>query len=98
MFDIMKGDRNMPILARFEGITINMYWEAGGKHKVPHLHSKYAGKEAVYTINGRCIAGKLPANKDTLIRAWIQLRQKELIKAAVAMQNNQNPGKIAPLK
>lgn len=88
----------MPTLARFEGITIVMQWEEGGKHKLPHLHAKYSGKTAVYTLTGRCLEGTLPANKDALVRAWIQLRREELKEAAAAVKKNQHPRKIAPLK
>lgn len=31
----------MPEIARFFGIIIRMYAEAGGKHHRPHLHAYY---------------------------------------------------------
>ncbi len=37
----------MPKISEFFGITILMYWIDTQKHKKPHFHVRYSGKEAV---------------------------------------------------
>ena len=42
----------MPILSRFYGIVIRMYFYDDKQHHEPHVHAEYAGEQAVF---GKCV-------------------------------------------
>ena len=53
----------MPELARFFGIRIRMYAEAGRPHHRPHFHAYYQEEVAIYSIDSiDLIAGSLVGN------------------------------------
>ncbi|MEK7790766.1 MAG: DUF4160 domain-containing protein [Deltaproteobacteria bacterium] len=68
----------MPRISEFFGIIIYMYWFDIQKHKAPHIHARYAGKEAIFDLFGNCIEGELGKRGEKLIKDWCQERQKEL--------------------
>ena len=47
----------MPIISRFLGIIITMYWE---DHAPPHFHAKYGGYEITVDIKSGVVEGKFP--------------------------------------
>lgn len=64
----------------FYGLIVSMYYLDTKKHKLPHIHVKYAEKEAVYQIpEGTLLEGTIPANKDRLIVAWIEIHKEDLM-------------------
>ncbi len=66
----------MPVVSRFFGIIIALYWE---DHRPPHFHAKYGGDEAVIDIRtGDVLHGSLPQRALSLVNEWRQLRVKEL--------------------
>ncbi len=61
-------------LARFYGIIIRMFVEAGEPHKRPRFHAYYAGDVAVYGLSPvELIAGGLPRKQARLVEAWAEL-------------------------
>ena len=70
----------LPAISTFFGIIIYMYKETGNKHHLPHIHAKYAGQEAVFSLDGEIMEGdgNLPAKKVSLIRAWLIIHKEEL--------------------
>ncbi len=57
-----------------------MYYFDAKQHKLPHIHAKYQGKEAIFAIpDGEIIEGNIPSNKQKLIEAWIEIHKDELI-------------------
>ncbi len=40
----------MAIISMFYGIIVSMYYFDNKKHHTPHIHLKYQGEEAVFTI------------------------------------------------
>jgi hypothetical protein len=40
----------MAIVAMFYGIIVSMYFFDSRRHKLPHMHVKYQGEEAVLSI------------------------------------------------
>lgn len=61
----------------FYGLIISMYYLDAKQHKLPHIHVKYGEMEAVYQIpNGTFLEGYIPANKEKLIQAWIEITQR----------------------
>src|ERR1051326_4365827 len=88
----------MPELARFFGIIIRMYVEAGAPHHTPHFHAYYAGKVAVYQIQPvELISGALPRRQTRLVEAWAELHETELLAAWRRLQDGQLPRPIPPL-
>ncbi len=70
--------RTMPIISRFYGISILMFFK---EHNPPHFHAKYSGKIAVFNIRTHEImAGDLPTQAKKLIRTWAKLHEDDLIK------------------
>ena len=60
----------MPILARFYGIVIRMYYYDDKQHHEPHVHAEIAGEQAVFGIgDGEVLAGRLPSGKARLVKA-----------------------------
>jgi len=67
----------MPIISRFFGIIIAIYWN---DHSPPHFHAKYSGDEAVIDIDtGEVIKGALSKRVLSLVEEWRQLHRQELI-------------------
>jgi len=60
------------IISMFHGIIISMYYFDNKQHKVPHIHVKYQGEEAVFSIpDGEILEGSMKTNKRKLVEAWI---------------------------
>lgn len=89
----------MPEIARFFGIIIRMFAEAGGPHSRPHLHAYYQNDIAIFTIDSiDKIAGSLPRQQQRLVEAWAELHQDELLANWRLLQAGQPPSKIEPLR
>ncbi len=85
----------MPEISRFFGIVIRMYFD---DHNPPHFHAEYGADQAVIEIDSLAlIAGRLPARALGLVMEWAALHQAELRACWQKAQNQQAPGKIAPL-
>jgi hypothetical protein len=70
----------MPTISMFYGLIIRMYYFDTQRHKLPHIHVLYQGREAVFDIaTGHLIEGKIPRTKARLIPAWIEIHQEELL-------------------
>ena len=70
----------MPVISLFQGLIIYMYYLDNKQHKLPHIHVKYNDENAVYSIpEGNLLEGSLPAAKEKLIVAWIELRSEDLM-------------------
>ncbi|MEP6683806.1 MAG: DUF4160 domain-containing protein [Parafilimonas sp.] len=70
----------MPVISMFYGLIVTMYFLDTKQHKLPHIHVKYNEFEAVYEIpDGNLLEGKLPSNKEKLVKAWIEIHHDELM-------------------
>lgn len=88
----------MPELARFFGIIIRMYAEAGGPHHRPHFHAYYQEEVAIYAIDSiDLIAGSLPRPQQRLVEAWAEIHREELLASWDLLQQGRSPDKIEPL-
>ena len=84
----------MPILSRFYGIVIRMYFQRA-EHNPPHIHALYGDDVAEIAIRtGEIIEGSLPPKALTMVREWIELNQKDLLH----MWETQEFKKISPLE
>jgi hypothetical protein len=68
----------MPVITRFYGILIKMYFK---EHGVPHFHAVYAEFNGVFDIRTlEMIERDLPRRAQKLIRDWAKPYQEELLK------------------
>lgn len=67
----------MPIIAIFNGIIIQMFFEDHGPLPV---HASYSGAKALVRISdGEIIRGTLPTKQAKLVQGWVKLRPAELM-------------------
>lgn len=68
----------MPVIARFYGILIKMYFR---EHGVPHFHAIYGEYNGVFDIETlEMIEGDLPRRAHKMIREWAQTYQSDLLR------------------
>ena len=84
----------MPVISRFYGIVIAMYFN---DHNPPHFHAKYAGYEALYNFDGMMFEGEVPKRANQLIRDWIELHKQELADNWERARSGEQLNYIAPL-
>ncbi len=69
----------MPVLSRFYGIIIRMYF-LQKEHNPPHIHAIYGDDVAAITISdGKVIEGALPNKALEMVREWISIHKEELL-------------------
>jgi hypothetical protein len=89
----------MPSISMFFGIVIYMYFKDNRQHNKPHIHARYQGNEAVFTIpDGELLEGNIPNSKVRLVQAWIELHKDELIANWELTLLGEQPYKIDPLR
>ncbi len=80
----------MPIIARFYGIIIKMYFK---DHGVAHFHAVYGEFNGVFAVEPlEMIEGDLPDRAERLVKEWAQLYQRELLEIWRTQQFRQLPG------
>lgn len=95
----LKRMEPLPELARFFGIIIRMYAEAGAPHHRPHFHAYYQGEVAIYSIDSiELIAGSLPRAQQRLVEAWTEIHREELVANWHRLQEGHTPDRIEPLQ
>jgi hypothetical protein len=83
----------------FYGIVIYMYFKNNRQHNKPHIHARYQGDEAVFTIpDGELLEGNIPNSKMRLVQAWIELHKDELVANWELTVSGEQPYKIDPLR
>ncbi len=89
----------MPVISLFYGLIISMYYLDNKQHNLPHIHVKYNEFEAVFSIpDGELLDGKLPTNKIKLVKAWIEIRQEDLMADWSLAIKGEPVFKIEPLR
>ena len=69
----------MPVLSRFNGIIIRMYFQQA-EHNPPHIHAIYGEDVAAIDINTmEVIEGYLPTKPLGKVREWIDYYRADLI-------------------
>ena len=69
----------MPVLSRFYGIIIRMYF-LQKEHNPPHIHAIYGENVAAITIaDGKVLEGELPAKALEMVREWLSEHREELL-------------------
>ncbi len=89
----------MPAVSMFYGIIVYIYFMDNKQHRLPHLHAKYQGHEAIVSIpEGDVLDGGLPRSKMRLLLAWIELHRDELQADWELAVAGESPFKIEPLR
>ncbi len=84
----------MPIIARFYGLIIKMYFQQR-EHNPPHFHviyGEYMGAIDIQTLS--MLEGDLPPKALALVQEWAESYQKELLH----IWNTQEFVKLPPLE
>jgi hypothetical protein len=67
---------DMPVIARFYGILIKMYFR---EHGVPHFHAIYGEFNGVFAVDTlEMIEGDLPGRAQKLVLEWAERHRDEL--------------------
>jgi len=85
----------MPVISRFLGIIIAMYWD---DHFPPHFHAKYGEFEITLNILTGVIEGKFPKRALRHVIEWYELHKDELMEDWELCQNKEMPRQIEPLE
>jgi len=89
----------MPELASFYGIKVMMYTLDNKRHHLPHIHARYQGEKAVFSIpEGELLAGSLPSKKVRMVQTWIDIHTDELMECWDLAVNGIDPPNIEPLR
>ena len=68
----------MPVLSRFYGIIIRMYF-LQSEHNPPHIHAIYNDDvAAIDFMTGKVLEGHLPGKALTMVQEWIELNREAL--------------------
>ena len=69
----------MPVLSRFYGIVIRMYY-VQSEHNPPHIHALYGDDMAAISIQTKEVMdGCLPPKALSMVQEWITIHQKDLL-------------------
>ncbi len=68
----------MPVITRFYGIIIKMYFN---DHTPPHFHAIYNEYNGIFDLNSlELIEGDLPSKAVSLVKEWAEEYKEELLK------------------
>ena len=69
----------MPVLSRFYGIIIRMYFQQA-EHNPPHIHALYGEDMAAIDIQtGAVLEGHLPPKALAMVREWSAIHKDDLL-------------------
>ena len=89
----------MPTISMFYGIVICIYSFDNERHKLPHIHAKYQGKDASFSIlDGTVLAGDLPVSRVRLVQAWIEIHRESLLANWELAVSGLPPYPVEPLR
>jgi hypothetical protein len=80
----------MPIIARFYGILIKMYFK---EHGVPHFHAIYGEFNGVFNVQTlEMIEGDMPARAVKMVKVWAKKYNRDLMDMWKTQKYRQLPG------
>ena len=68
----------MPRISEFFGIVVYMYWFDTKRHKKPHIHVIFDNNQAIFDLDGECLAGNIGNRASRLVVEFICERQADL--------------------
>ena len=70
----------MPVLCRFYGIIIRMYFQQE-EHNPPHIHARYGDDVAAIDVQtGEVLDGYLPPKALAMVKEWTALHRSDLLR------------------
>ena len=82
----------MPIIARFFGIIIKMYF-IQSEHGAPRFHAVYGEFNGVFDIQTQqMLEGDLPVRAQRLVKEWVAIYARELLDMWNRQEFRQLPG------
>lgn len=88
--------QNMPIISRFYGILIRMFYN---EHVPPHFHVEYAEYKAEIGIETlEILKGIVPRRVLALVLEWAALHRSELLADWELCRSHQEPKQVQPLE
>lgn len=85
----------MPIISRFLGIVISMFWN---DHAPPHFHARYGEYEITVEVETGIVDGKFPPRALRHVLEWRELHLAELLSDWDLCRQSQMPEPIQPLE
>ncbi len=85
----------MPVISRFFGIVIYMYWR---DHSPAHFHAKYKDQGITVEVETGEIKGQMGKKAISLIQEWRNLHKEELIQDWELAKNKKELHHITPLE
>ena len=85
----------MPIISRFLGIVIAMYWD---DHMPAHFHAKYGEYEIIVHISTAVVEGRFPKRAQRHVMEWYELHKDELLDNWERCRRKEAPNPIEPLE
>jgi hypothetical protein len=89
----------VPVISRFRGITIEMFFDERRHAGRPHFHARYAGVRVAFdAADQTCLGGELPPRIERLVRQWAREHREELLANWERARGNLTPKPIDPWK
>jgi hypothetical protein len=85
----------MPVISRFLGIEIRMYY---ADHPPPHFHAEYGEYEIAVEIHSQIVTGRFPPRALKSVLEWGYFHRDELLGNWELAGRNESLSKIAPLE
>ncbi|MEW6481845.1 MAG: DUF4160 domain-containing protein [bacterium] len=85
----------MPIISRFFGIIIYMYWR---EHVPAHFHAKYGDEEVVVEIETGRVTGYMSKRALSMVQEWRELHKEKLLNDWHLAEQNKPLKRIEPLE
>ena len=85
----------MPIISRFLGIIITMYWN---DHAPPHFHAKYGEYKITVDIHTGVVKGRFPKRALKHVIEWYEMHKDDLMENWELCTQNEFPKTIKPLE
>lgn len=85
----------MPIISRFYGIIIYMYWR---DHAPPHFHAKYGNDEVIVEMETGNVTGHMSQRAIAMVQEWRKTHISELMQNWALAEQNKELKRIEPLE
>ena len=85
----------MPIISRFFGIIVFMFWR---EHQPPQFHAKYGDEEVIVEIQTGKVTGNISQRVLNMVQEWRELHKDELMADLKLSEEGKPLNRIKPLE